>query len=111
MLSLISPANVTPVRARSRTGAAFQGGCPAETRLRVIEMAAVRTAAADEVFARPRPRLQASTGATLFGNATHAAGQADSARQQRTSKKYTHTTRIAAAGGGALGPHPARDPV
>jgi hypothetical protein len=109
MLSLISPADVTPVRARSRTGAALLGGCPAETRLRVIEMAAVRTAAADEVFARPRP--QASTGATLFGNATHAAGQADSARQQRTSKKYAHTTRIAAAGGGALGPHPARDPV
>jgi hypothetical protein len=110
MLSLISPANVTPVRAQSRTGAAFQGGSPAETRLRVIEMAAVRTSAADEVFARPRP--QASTGATLFGNATHAAGQAESARQQRTSKKYAHTTtRIAAAGGGALGPHPARDPV
>jgi hypothetical protein len=109
MLSLISPANVTPVRAQSRTGAAFQGGSPAETRLRVIEMAAVRTSAADEVFARPRP--QASTGATFFGNATHAAGQADSARQQRTSKKYAHTTRIAAAGGGALGPHPARDPV
>jgi len=32
--------------------------------------------------------------------------------QQRTSqKKYARTTRIAALGGGALGPHPARDPV
>jgi hypothetical protein len=32
--------------------------------------------------------------------------------QQPTCKQYAHTmTRIAAFGGGALGPHPARDPV
>ncbi len=111
MLSLISPAEAAmPERARSRTGASLFGGSAAVSRVRLLETAAARTAAADVVFARPRP--QASTGSVLFGNATHAAGQAESARQQRTSQKYTaHTTRIAAAGGGALGPHPARDPV
>lgn len=110
MLSLISPAEAAmPSCARSRMGASLLGGCAAVPRDLALETAVVRTAAADVFFARPRP--QASEGSVLFGNATHAPGQADSARQQRTSQKYAHTTRIATAGGGALGPHPARDPV
>ena len=110
MLSLISPAEAAmPERARSRTGASLFGGCAAVSRVRLPETAAAGTAAADVILARPRP--QASPASVFFGSATHAAGQPNSAWQQRTSQKYAHTTRIAAAGGGALGPHPARDPV
>ncbi len=111
MLSLISPAEAAmPERAPSVAGASLFGGCAAVARVRLLETAAAGTAAADVVRARPRP--QASQESVFLGSATHAAGQANSARQQRTSQKYTaHTTRIAAAGGGALGPHPARDPV
>jgi hypothetical protein len=59
-------------------------------------------------FARPRPR----TAAYLFGNDAQAAGQAELARQQRTSNlKYAYTTRTAIQSGGSQGPHPARDPV
>jgi hypothetical protein len=55
----------------------------------------------------------------LFGGCNHAAGLARFAMQQRTGKKYLHSTkmyarptiRIAATSGGAQGPHPARDPV
>ena len=62
------------------------------------------------IVARLRP--QASTGAVFLGISAHVAGQAKSASQQPTSQKYAYTmTRIAAFGGGALGPHPARDPV
>ena len=110
MLSLISPIEAAmPERARSRRGALLFGGCAAVPRVRLLETAAARTAAADVDLARPRP--QASPESVFFGSATHAAGQANSARQQRTSQKYAHTTRVAAAGGGAMGPHPARDPV
>jgi hypothetical protein len=111
MMSLISPAEAAmPERARFAAGASLFGGCAAVSRVRLPELAAVGTPAADVVLARPRP--QASPGSVFFGSATHAAGQPNSARQQRTSQKYAaHTTRIAAAGGGALGPHPARDPV
>ena len=111
MLSLISPAEAAmPERARPAAGASLFGGCAAVSRVRLLGTAAAGTAAADVV--RVRPRLQASPESVFFGSATHAAGQAKSARQQRISQKYTaHTTRIAAAGGGALGPHPARDPV
>jgi hypothetical protein len=110
MLSLISPANaVIPAHARFRMGASLAGGRAAVLRERAMESAVARTAAAEAVFAGLRP--QPSAGPVLFGNATHAAGQVSSAWQQPTSQKYAHTTRIAAAGGGALGPHPARDPV
>ncbi len=110
MLSLISPAEAAmPTRALTRTGASLLRGCAPVPGARSLEAATSRPGAAEPVFARPRP--QASTGSVLFGNATHAAGQADSARQQRPSQKYAHTTRIATAGGGAMGPHPARDPV
>ncbi len=114
MLSHIWLADAAPARALSRTGASFVGGCTAVPRERAIEMAPARmdiasNTAAAMVIARLRP--QASSGSVLFGDATHAAGQAKVALQQRTSKKYARTTRIAAAGGGALGPHQAWDPV
>jgi hypothetical protein len=62
---------------------------------------------------------QAKGEAALLGNGTHAAGLAKFARQQRTSNKYAHSTkmyarptiRTATTSGGARGPHPARDPV
>ena len=110
MLSHIWLANVAmPARARSRTGASFVGGCAAVSRERA-ETTVASTAAAATVAAGPRPRASASV--ELLGNAAHAAGQAKVALQQRTSqKKYARTTRIAALGSGALGPHPAWDPV
>ena len=110
MLSHIWTANdAMPTRARLRTGASFVVGCAAVSRERA-ESVAASTAAAATVGAGLRPQARAS--AVSFGNAAHAAGQAKSASQQRTSqKKYARTTRIAALGGGALGPHPARDPV
>ena len=59
-----------------------------------------------------RPRPQAYNSTALLGFSAQAAALADSAQQQPTSKvNYAHTTRIAASGGGSLGPHPARDPV
>jgi hypothetical protein len=110
MLSLISQADAAmPARARFRMGASLSGGCAATPRERAMETAVARSAAAEAVFAGLRP--QPSAGPVLFGNATHEAGQVSPAWQQRNSQKYAHTTRIAAAGGGALGPHPARDPV
>jgi hypothetical protein len=115
MLSHIWTANdALPMRARLRTGASFVGGCAAVARERAETAAASpvvsSTAAIGPVVAGLRP--QASASAVSLGNAAHAAGQAKSALQQRTSqKKYARTTRIAALGGGALGPHPARDPV
>ncbi|HET7015505.1 MAG TPA: hypothetical protein VFI65_16425 [Streptosporangiaceae bacterium] len=50
--------------------------------------------------------------AYLFGKGIQVAGQAEYARQQHMSNlKFAHKTRIATQSGGALGPHPARDPV
>jgi hypothetical protein len=110
MLSHIYLADAAmPARALSRTGASFAGGCTAVPRERAIETAGVRKAAAASVVAGLRPRASAST---VTGNATHAAGLAKLALQQRISqKKDARTTRIAAVGGGAVGPHPAWDPV
>ena len=69
----------------------------------------VFAAAAYAAAAGPRPRVR--TDAAQSGNATHAAGETIVVPQQPTSQKFAHKTRIAAVGGGALGPHPARDPV
>jgi hypothetical protein len=58
----------------------------------------------------PVPRSRAK--ADIFGSGSQVAGAAMTAAQQHFSKvNYAHTTRIAALKGGALGPHPARDPV
>ncbi len=108
MLNLATPADAaTPTHMPFRMGALFAGGCTAVPRLRATGKAVAMAAAG--AFAGPRPRP--SAGSVLFGNATHEARQAKSAGQQPISQKYAHTTRIAAAGGGALGSHPARDPV
>jgi hypothetical protein len=115
MLSHVCLADVTaPTRVRPRPGAwLFCGDATVPGgRLQVSatsEQVTAGFAAAGLVAARP----QAGTGAVLFGTGIQAAGQAESARQQRTSKKYAHTTLtgIAMNGGGALGSHPARDPV
>lgn len=53
----------------------------------------------------------AGVAAVHRGSGTKAAGPEKLARQQRSSRKYAHSTRIATAFGGAMGPHPARDPV
>jgi hypothetical protein len=110
MLNLAAPADAAaPTHMPFRMGALFVGGCTAVPRVRATETAVV-AAAAEAVFADKRPRP--SAGPVLFGNATtHEARQEKSAWQQPTSQKYAHTTRIAAAGGGAVGPHSARDPV
>ena len=108
MLSHIWTADAAiPARARSRTGASFVGGCTTVSRRRA-ETAVTSRAAATSVVAGLRPQASAVS----LSNAAHAAGKANAASQQRISqKKYARTTRIAAIGGGALGPHPARDPV
>ena len=67
------------------------------------------------VMARPRPRAASPAG--VYGHSRAAAFQGTSAGQgqpfglQNNCEKYALTTRIAAASGGASGPHPARDPV
>jgi hypothetical protein len=108
MLSLATSADAaTTTRMPFRMGALFVDGCTALPRVRATDTAVA--AAAEVVFADRRPRPGA--GPVILGHATHEARQEKSAWQQPTSQKYAHTTRIAAAGGGALGPHPARDPV
>jgi hypothetical protein len=67
------------------------------------------------VMVRPRPRVDWTPDAFGVGcTATRqgtAAGLGQPLGLQNPCEKYAHTTRIAAASGGALGPHPARDPV
>jgi len=100
MLSLISPVEAAPaMRALTRTGTSFLRGRAAVPGTRSMEAAIGRPAAAAVVFARRRP--QASTG-SVFQNQSV---------QKQSSHKYIHATRIAAADGGGVGPHPARDPV
>jgi hypothetical protein len=59
------------------------------------------------VFARPR----AITGASAFGRGRKAAVHGLPQGQPSIRKQYPTMARSAAAFGGALGPHPARDPV
>jgi hypothetical protein len=72
---------------------------------------AVRTAQSHRctvVFARPR----AFWAADVFGQRRTASGRGMAPGQPNLSKQnYPYPTRIAAASGGTLGPHPARDPV
>ena len=73
------------------------------------------------VMARPRPRAVSPAGvygySYSYSYSRTAAFQGTSAGQgqpfglQNNCEKYVLTTRIAAASGGASGPHPARDPV
>ena len=125
MLSLLSPVEAAAQAcALTRTGTPLMWSCVTDPGVRSLETVVGRPAAAAVVFARPR--TQASRRSVLFANAIGAAGQAVFARPQlpsqnqphlsqhdeiNSSQKYAHTTRIAAASGGAKGPHPARDPV
>jgi hypothetical protein len=111
MLSNTAAMLAVPARMRSRAGASLLWhDTQAVPRDRVPEMAVARLAAAGSAVTCLRP--QARGGAGLSGRSALAADQAKFAFQQPTSQKYAHkTTQIAAAGGGALGSHPARDPV
>jgi hypothetical protein len=108
MLSPNSPAQAAmPVCAQYLVGASMVQAVAAVTHERAVMP--VFSAAAAQAVAGPRPRPRED--AVLFGNATQAAGETIFVPQQRTSQKFAHKTLIAAAGGGASGPHPARDPV
>ena len=84
-------------RDRSGMGASITRGGEAVVRNRALAMSA----------ACPQP----STAAVHCGSGTTEPSQVEFTWLQRATRKYTHTTRIAAADGGALGSHPARDPV
>lgn len=108
MLSLISPADAAmPVCAQYPEGASIVQTLAAVAHERACKP--VFAAAAYVAAAGPRPRGR--EGAVLSGNATHAAGETIFVPQQPISQKFAHKTLITAVGGGALGPHPARDPV
>ncbi len=111
MLTITTPASAASACARLGTGALLPWTDPATPRDRVAKKAAARGTAAAPVVSVLRPR---TSGEAFFfaGTSAHAAQLAVSVTQQPTSQKYAHTmTRIAALGGGAWGPHPARDPV
>ena len=109
MLSLITQVDGAPARARFRMGALLQWtSTPAAPRDRASEMAAAPRAAAESAVTCLRPQTRIGA----VGANAHVAAQAKSANQQPTSQKFAYpTTLIAAVGGGARGPHSARDPV
>jgi hypothetical protein len=114
MLNLVSLAYIPePTVVRSRMGILLDRAHMPVPRGHVMELAGPARASAQPVAAKAFVRPQGSTKAALFGIATQVAGSAKLAGQQPISKvNYAHTTRIAALKGwGALGPHPARDPV
>lgn len=114
MLNLIDLADIgEPSAARSRMGILLGRAHKPVPRSHVKELAGPAGASAQPVAAKAFVRPQWSTKAALFGIGTQMAGSAKLAAQQPISKvNYAHTTRIAALkGSGALGPHPARDPV
>lgn len=114
MLNLISLADIgEPTVARSRMGTLLGCAHMPVPRGQVKELAGSARASAQPVAAKAFVRPQGSTKAALFGIGAQVAGSAKLAGQQPISKvNYAHTTRIAALKGcGALGPHPARDPV
>jgi hypothetical protein len=96
MLSMINLADVAAfARDRSGMGALLTCGGEADLRIHAAEPL------------RPQP----TNAAFHFGSGITEACLANSDRQPTTCKKYAHPTRVAIAFGGALGPHPARDPV
>lgn len=113
MLNLVSLAvTPEPTVVRSRMGILLDRARMPVPRSHVKELAGPMRASAQSVAARAFVRPQGSTKAALFGIGAQVAGSAKFAGQQPISKvNYAHTTRIAAMKGGALGPHPARDPV
>jgi hypothetical protein len=114
MLSLFSTVDVAdlsasePSRARIRTGAWLGSGNVPAPKADLLSKAALAFRP-DAALAYVRPQAHQ---AYLSSGGTQVAGQAEYARQQHTSnQKFDHKTRIATQSGGALGPHPARDPV
>lgn len=115
MLSLFSMADVAestdtavPTRERIRTGIWLGSGILPVPNADLLDKAAlVFTPKAALAHVRPQAHQ-----AYLSSGGTQVAGQAEYARQQHTSNlKFAHKIRTATQGGGALGPHPARDPV
>jgi hypothetical protein len=105
------PTAALPTRARFRMGTWLACAHTAVPRSHAMElagpaMACARSVAAD-AFTRPSRRAKAD----IFGNGAQVAGAAMAVQQHFSKVNYAHTTRIAALKGGALGPHPARDPV
>jgi hypothetical protein len=109
MLSLFSTTDVAePSSARIRTGIWLGSGILPVPNADLLDKAALALMP-EAALAYVRPQAHQ---AYLFGNGTQVAGQTESVRQQHTSNlKFAHKIRIATQGGGALGPHPARDPV
>ena len=109
MLNVMTPAEAASAHARIGMGASFSWASPATPRDRAAEAAVARTASAGPIVVGPRPRALREAAISGTSNAVQ---QAKSALQQPTSQQYTYkTTRFAALGGGAVGPHAARDPV
>ena len=108
MLNIISTIE-TPVRPLPRFGV---GACP-----RVL----VATTAIKSAVATPRPRTCTAAAAYQFAgqHAAHATtgviagvdGGGTSMAKRPSAAQAVHTTLINAYGDGALGPHPAREPV
>jgi len=114
MLNLVSLADIPePTVLPSRMGILLGRAYTPVSRDHVKEVAGPARAGARPAAALAFVRPRRSTKAALFGIGAQVAGSASFAGQQPISKvNYAHTTRIAALkGSGALGPHPARDPV
>jgi hypothetical protein len=111
MLSHIIEADIVPERMRFCQGALLPGiAAPATPRHRVGESAATPAVAAGLAVWSLRPQVPFM--AARSDASAHAAAQAKSALQQSISQKFAYgKARNAAIGGGAMGPHPARDPV
>jgi hypothetical protein len=109
MLNMFSMANVAePSSARLRMGIWLGGvSFPVPDADPLSKAAVASLPQAALAYVRPQAHQ-----AYVLSGGTQVAGQAEYARQQHTSNlKFAHKTRIATQGGGALGPHPARDPV
>jgi hypothetical protein len=78
-----------------------------------LPSAVARTAQSHRrAVAFPRPRPRAFWAADVFGQRHTVSELGMASGQPNPSKQnYPYPTRIAAASGGAKGPHPARDPV
>jgi hypothetical protein len=97
---------VSEIEAAAEARAPFgEGAC--------LPSGAVRTAQSHlRAAAFPRPRPRAFWAADVFGQSRTASGHGMALGQPNPGKQnYPYPTRIAAASGGTLGPHPARDPV
>ncbi len=104
---------VVPQRKRSRTGTLLASDATSALRDYAVQMAVPALHGSRLTAAQAVVRPQAHNFAALYGvGAQVAAARTEYVQQLPISKvNYAHTTRIAASGGGCLGPHPARDPV